>query len=116
MASCFDRLPNMSPADRPNIAPGSGRRSRTPWITVQTGLVFSGAGLILISGFFLGTLVLGPALEANPADPAYWSEVIERIRINDGGRVTAPTTLGLILGATCIIGGLRMSFRASRRL
>ena len=115
MASDLDKLPNMSPFDRPVSTPGSGLPGRAPWITLEPALVFSGVGLIVVSGFLLGTLVLGPALETNPDDPAYWSEVIELIRLHDRGLVTIPTTLGLILGATCIIGALRRSFRASRR-
>src|SRR5262249_29422447 len=103
MPDDLGQLPKMSPADRQDIPPNLGRFGPSARFTVQTGMVLPGVGLILISGFFLGTLVLGPAMETNPDNPAYWSEVIERVRRYDGGLVTVPTILGLLLGALCVI-------------
>jgi hypothetical protein len=73
----------------------------------------SGAALVLVSGYLLGTLVLGPAMLGVPDGPAYWSEVVGRVRRYDGGRVTVPTILGLALGVGFIVAGFRMVRRAA---
>ena len=118
----LDRLPKISPVERHDIGSIPGRFNRLPWMTMQTGMLLFGIGLILVTGYFWLACVLGPALESNVDDLAYLSEVLGKIfGLKYGGWVSIEAAFCLFLGFLLVFLGLRhrrerKPFRASSDL
>ena len=101
----LDRLPGMSPANEAIVPTRVARRGPTASM-LPLGMVLSGIGILLLSGFFL-LWVFALASMTDDTDPNYWSEVLNKMfGLQYGARVAIPASFGLLLGIASVVLGI----------